>query len=531
MLTVVDAGDANIIPAWIDRAHALIYRKVLEVASTGAIPIVLGGDHSITWPSATAVAEVRRPGSIGIVHFDAHADTAADDWGVLAGHGTPMRRLIESGAVKGRNFVQVGLRGYWPPVETFEWMKEQGLRWHFMREIEERGAEAVIAQAIDEALDGPDYIYLSLDIDVIDPGHGARDRHARAGRHAHPRGAPGHPPDRRGGRPRGHGHRRGVAAVRPRRDDGDGRQPRRARGDQRARRPARGGQAGSLGRARAPRRPLPGGPARAPRPPGLTAADARPSRSGDRRGARPPVRPRPRRRPGRPRPLSRPGRPGGRPDPRARRRAAAGWPSRWPRPATASRASTSIAPCSIALARAPGRGAAPAADRLTLVEADLVGLALPEAGGFGLAFIALNSLLVLPTRAAQRAALRTLADHLAPGGLAVVDVWLPDAEDLARFDGRISLEWPRLDPETGAIVTKAASAQHDAAVRDGHPDHDLRGGRPGRAARALGPARPPPPRVGRRAARVRRGRRAASWRRWPATTTWGRSARAASARS
>jgi len=170
VLNVVDAGDANIVPAWIERAHALIYRKVLEVAQTGAIPIVLGGDHSITWPSATAIAEVRRPGSIGIVHFDAHADTAADDWGVLAGHGTPMRRLIESGAVKGKNFIQVGLRGYWPPVETFRWMQEHGMRYHFMSEIEERGAEAVIAQAIDEALDGPDHIYLSLDIDVIDPG-------------------------------------------------------------------------------------------------------------------------------------------------------------------------------------------------------------------------------------------------------------------------------------------------------------------------------------------------------------------------
>jgi SAM-dependent methyltransferase len=102
-------------------------------------------------------------------------------------------------------------------------------------------------------------------------------------------------------------------------------------------------------------------------------------------------------------------------------------------------------------------------DRLTLVEADMVGLRLPDAGRYGLAFIALNSLLLLPTRSAQRAAIRALADHLAPGGLAVVDVWLPDAEDLARFDGRITLEWPRLDPETGAIVTKIASAQHDAA--------------------------------------------------------------------
>ncbi|MBA3236632.1 MAG: agmatinase [Chloroflexi bacterium] len=170
VLTVVDAGDANIVPGRIERGHAMIYRKVRAVAETGAIPIILGGDHSITWPAATAIAEVRRPGSIGIVHFDAHADTAAESFGLLASHGTPMRRLIESGAVKGRNFVQVGLRGYWPPPDTFAWMKEQGLRWHLMTEIEERGAEAVIADAISEALDGPDAIYLSLDIDVIDPG-------------------------------------------------------------------------------------------------------------------------------------------------------------------------------------------------------------------------------------------------------------------------------------------------------------------------------------------------------------------------
>ena len=88
-LTVVDAGDANIVPALYQRGHAMIYRKVREVAATGAIPIVLGGDHSITWPSATAVAQARAPKSIGIVHFDAHADTANDDWGVLAGHGAP----------------------------------------------------------------------------------------------------------------------------------------------------------------------------------------------------------------------------------------------------------------------------------------------------------------------------------------------------------------------------------------------------------------------------------------------------------
>jgi agmatinase len=170
ILDVVDAGDADIVPADLARGHAAIYQKVREVALTGAIPIILGGDHSITWPAATAVADVRWPRRIGIVHFDAHADTAPDDWGVPAGHGTPMRRLIESGAVLGRNFVQVGLRGYWPDRETFRWMEGQRMRWHLMREIEERGAEAVVDAAIGEALDGPDAVYLSIDIDVLDPG-------------------------------------------------------------------------------------------------------------------------------------------------------------------------------------------------------------------------------------------------------------------------------------------------------------------------------------------------------------------------
>jgi hypothetical protein len=72
--------------------------------------------------------------------------------------------------------------------------------------------------------------------------------------------------------------------------------------------------------------------------------------------------------------------------------------------------------------------------------------------------------MVLGTRAAQQAAIRALADHLGPGGIAAIDVWLPDAEDLARYDGRLILEWARTDPTTGAVVTKTGSAQYDAAT-------------------------------------------------------------------
>jgi agmatinase len=82
-----------------------------------------------------------------------------------------MRKLIESGAVPGANFVQVGLRGYWPDQETLDWMKEQGMRTHFMAEIERFGFDQVLQRAVDEALDHADHLYLSLDIDVADPAY------------------------------------------------------------------------------------------------------------------------------------------------------------------------------------------------------------------------------------------------------------------------------------------------------------------------------------------------------------------------
>ena len=170
ILDVIDTGDADIVPAWPERGHAVAYRRVLDVMSSGAIPIVLGGDHSITWPVVSAVAQTVAPRRVGMIHFDAHADTADDELGVRAGHGTPMRRLIESGAVDGKALVQVGLRGYWPPPEVFDWMRAQGMRWHAMAEIEDLGIDAVVEAAIAEVHQYADLVYLSIDIDVLDPG-------------------------------------------------------------------------------------------------------------------------------------------------------------------------------------------------------------------------------------------------------------------------------------------------------------------------------------------------------------------------
>lgn len=168
-LEVVDYGDAYCPHGQTEVSHTNIRERVHQIASRGIVPIVLGGDHSITWPAATAVADVHGYGNVGVVHFDAHADTADIIDGNLASHGTPIRRLIESGAVPGDRFVQVGLRGYWPPADTFAWMKEQGMVWHTMQEIWDRGFKTVMADAIAEALGQADKLYISLDVDSLDP--------------------------------------------------------------------------------------------------------------------------------------------------------------------------------------------------------------------------------------------------------------------------------------------------------------------------------------------------------------------------
>jgi SAM-dependent methyltransferase len=118
------------------------------------------------------------------------------------------------------------------------------------------------------------------------------------------------------------------------------------------------------------------------------------------------------------------------------------------------------------LARARSRADASgreAARRVRLVEADARTVRLADAGDFALAVIPLNSIFLMGSRADQAAAIATLAAHLAPGGLAMVDAWLPDAEDLARYDGRLVLEWVRVDPDAGRLVTKSCSALYDAA--------------------------------------------------------------------
>src|SRR5207237_4237602 len=166
-LRVVDFGDAPVLPADAARTHAAIEATVGEVLDAGVLPIVLGGDHSIAEPDIRACAG--RHGPVGLVHFDAHTDTGREVFGVEISHGTPMFRLVESGKVDPRRYVQIGLRGYWPGEAEFRWQAERGITSFFMHDVRRLGIEEIVGGAIDVV--GPGPAFLSVDVDVLDPAY------------------------------------------------------------------------------------------------------------------------------------------------------------------------------------------------------------------------------------------------------------------------------------------------------------------------------------------------------------------------
>jgi agmatinase len=170
-LRVFDAGDVEMFSGDAARSVRDLQEAVYAVTQEGAIPLILGGDHTIAWPDAAGVAQHLGQGRVSMIHFDAHADTGNIEFGSLIGHGQPMRRLIESGALRGDRFLQIGLRGYWPPPETLDWMAEQRMRSYEMTEIVARGLEECLTEAFTIATDDCDGVFLSVDIDVCDPGH------------------------------------------------------------------------------------------------------------------------------------------------------------------------------------------------------------------------------------------------------------------------------------------------------------------------------------------------------------------------
>jgi len=164
-LKMADFGDAPVIPADAARSHAAIERTVAQVLEAGAIPIVLGGDHSIAEPDIRACAKAHGP--VGLVHFDTHADTGMQVFGVEVSHGTPMYRLVEAGSIDPERYVQIGLRGYWPGPAEFEWQAAKGITSFFAHDVRELGIEEIVGRTIGIVGEGPAFV--SIDVDVLDP--------------------------------------------------------------------------------------------------------------------------------------------------------------------------------------------------------------------------------------------------------------------------------------------------------------------------------------------------------------------------
>ncbi|CEL96636.1 unnamed protein product [Vitrella brassicaformis CCMP3155] len=173
-MTLCDTGDVFTIPANIEKAFDQISNGVGFIAASGAFPIVLGGDHSIGFPTVRGVASCTSK-KIGIVHFDRHADIQEKDLDERM-HTTPYFHATNLPNVPPKNLVQIGIGGWQVPRAALPVMRQRRPTVFSVSDVEELGPEKVIEMALDRAWDGVDAVWLSFDIDCIDaafvPGTG-----------------------------------------------------------------------------------------------------------------------------------------------------------------------------------------------------------------------------------------------------------------------------------------------------------------------------------------------------------------------
>ena len=165
-LRVADCGDVDVVPISIERTLAAIEARVGEVMADGAMPVCVGGDHSVTLGILRAVA--RRHGPVGLVHFDAHPDTWDEYFGSKFFHGTPFRRAVEEGLVEPKRMIQVGIRGPLYGDEDFAFHDQHGIEVVRIEAVKEQGI-AWVTERLNRLRGGP--VYLSFDIDAVDPAY------------------------------------------------------------------------------------------------------------------------------------------------------------------------------------------------------------------------------------------------------------------------------------------------------------------------------------------------------------------------
>lgn len=167
-LSVVDFGDVDVVPVDVLATQRAIEREVGAILAAGASVISLGGDHSISLPLLRAHAS--RLGPLAVLHFDSHPDTWDAEFGEHRySHGTPFRRAIEEGLIDVAGYLQVGIHGPTAGPQDYEDARALGGRMITLDEVQSRGLPAVINEII--AVIGRKRVYVTLDIDVVDPAY------------------------------------------------------------------------------------------------------------------------------------------------------------------------------------------------------------------------------------------------------------------------------------------------------------------------------------------------------------------------
>ncbi len=163
-LRVADAGDVDASPVSLENAHAAIDRAVAGIVSAGAIPLVVGGDHSISLPVLRALA--RAHGPLALVQFDSHVDTWEQDFGSAYFHGSPFWHAVKERLVEPARFIQVGIRGPMYGEDDFRFHRDAGITVRDIAQVRDEGLPATI-ERIRRVATGP--VHVTFDIDVVDP--------------------------------------------------------------------------------------------------------------------------------------------------------------------------------------------------------------------------------------------------------------------------------------------------------------------------------------------------------------------------
>nr|WP_245590423.1 agmatinase [Aneurinibacillus terranovensis] len=164
-LNGVDGGDIMIIPGNTKSSHLNITEHVKAWAEKGTVPIVLGGDHSVSLPELRAISAVHGP--LSLIHFDAHGDTWDEYWGEKYTHGTPFRRAIEEGLIDPYRSIQIGMRGTVYHPDDIEEARTLGLQVITADEVREIGLPETMQQVCQRV--GQSKVFLTFDIDFLDP--------------------------------------------------------------------------------------------------------------------------------------------------------------------------------------------------------------------------------------------------------------------------------------------------------------------------------------------------------------------------